>query len=82
MVSLYGYGFGFYPYFDPTYILVIIGAVITLWASFRVKSTFSRYSRVRSRSGLTGAQAAERILYSSGIYDVRIERVSGSLTDH
>lgn len=75
----YGYGLG---YFDPTYILVIIGLVITLLASARVKSTFARYSRVRSRSGMTGAQAAERILHESGIYDVSIERVSGNLSDH
>jgi len=83
MVLLYGYyGYGYYPYFDPTYILVLIGVVISLLASAKVRSTFSKYSRVRSRAGLTGAQAAERILQSSGIYDVRIERVSGSLTDH
>lgn len=78
----YGYGYGYYPYFDPTYILVIIGIVITLLASARVKSAFAKYSRVRSRSGLTGAQAAQRILQNSGIYDVSIERVSGGLTDH
>lgn len=78
----YGYGYGFYPFFDPTYILIIIGIVITLLASARVKSTFAKYSRVRSRAGLTGAQAAQRILQNSGIYDVSIERVSGGLTDH
>lgn len=82
MALLYGYGYGYYSYYDPTYILVLIGVVISLWASFRVRSTFVRYSKVRSRTGMTGAQAAERILYSSGIYDVRIERISGSLTDH
>jgi Zn-dependent membrane protease YugP len=74
--------FGFYPYFDSTYILVLIGVVITLIASAKVKSTFSRYSRVGSMSGLTGAQVAERLLNNSGIYDVRIERISGSLNDH
>jgi Zn-dependent membrane protease YugP len=78
----YGYGYGFYRYFDPTFFLVLIGIGITLLASLRVKSTFSKYSRVRSRSGLTGAQAAEKILYNSGIYDVRIERIQGGLTDH
>ncbi len=72
------YGF----YFDPTYILVIIGAVICLAASARVKLTFRKYNRVRSMSGLTGAQAAERILRSAGIMDVRIEHISGDLTDH
>lgn len=74
----YGYGY----YFDPTYILVIIGAVICLAASAKVKSTFNKYNRVRSMSGMTGAQAAERILNSAGIYDVSIQHISGNLTDH
>lgn len=74
------YGFGFY--FDPTYILVIIGAVICLIASARVKLTFRKYDRVRSMSGMTGAQAAERILRAAGIHDVSIEHVSGELSDH
>jgi Zn-dependent membrane protease YugP len=75
-------GYGFYPYFDRTYILVLIGVVISLAASGRVRSTFTRYSRVGSMSGLTGAQAADRLLKEAGIYDVRIERVSGNLSDH
>lgn len=74
----YGYGF----YFDPTYILVVIGAVICLAASAKVKSTFNKYNRVRSMSGMTGAQAAERILNSAGIYDVTVQHISGNLTDH
>ncbi len=69
-------------YFDSTYILVIIGIVITLAASAKVKSTFAKYSRVRSMSGMTGAEAAERILHASGIYDVKIEHVSGHMNDH
>ena len=73
---------GFYPFFDPTYILVIIGLVISMLASAKVKSTFAKYSRVRSMSGMTGAQAASKLLHSSGIYDVQIEQVSGNLTDH
>ncbi|MCI5595551.1 MAG: zinc metallopeptidase [Lachnospiraceae bacterium] len=75
----------YYPmgfYFDPTYVLVIIGAVICMIASGRVNSTYHKYQRVRSRSGMTGAQAAEQILHASGIYDVRIEHISGNLTDH
>jgi len=72
-MPFYGYGF----YFDPTYILVIIGALICLAASARVKLTFRKYNRVRSMSGMTGAQAAERILRAAGIHDVSIE-----LTDH
>lgn len=67
---------------DPTYVLVLIGVVLTLLASARVKSTFAKYERIRNSAGLTGRDAAERILHGAGIYDVRIERVSGSLTDH
>ena len=69
-------------YYDPTYILVIIGALLCLIASARVNSTYAKYQKVRSLSGMTGAQAAEKILQYSGIYDVRIARVSGNLTDH
>ena len=67
---------------DPTYLLVIAGVLICLAASARMRSTFSRYSRVQSRSGLTGMQAAQEILRRAGIYDVRVERVAGNLTDH
>ena len=72
----------YYSWFDPTYFLVIIGAVICMIASARVNSTYNKYSRYRSMSGMTGAQAAERILRSAGIYDVTVRHVSGKLTDH
>ncbi len=72
--------FGFY--YDPTYILVIIGAVLCILASSRVNSTYAKYAKVRARGGMTGAEAAQRILSMSGINDVRIEHVGGSLTDH
>lgn len=73
----------FYPmYFDSTYMLVLIGVIICMIASAKMNATFNRYSRVRSRSGLTGREAAERILYSAGIRDVRVEHVPGNLTDH
>ncbi len=75
-----GYYYGYYM--DPTYFLVLIGAVLCIFAQMRVSSTYKKYSRVRSRSGLTGAQAAQKILQMSGIYDVRIEHVRGELTDH
>lgn len=76
-------GYGYYGYgFDWTYLLVIIGALLSAWASARVNSTFSKYSRVRSMTGMTGAEAARRILQSQGIYDVTIQSVRGSLTDH
>lgn len=68
--------------FDPTYILVIAGALLCLLAQNNVTSTYSRYSRVSSRSGMTGAVAAERILRANGIYDVRVEHIQGNLTDH
>ena len=80
MYGTYGYGYGYG--LDPTMILVLIGVVITLWAQWRVNSAFSKYSRVRSRTGMTGAEAAQRLLQSQGIYDVRVQRVGGSLTDH
>ncbi len=73
----------YYPmYFDSTYLLVLIGVVICLLASSRMKSTFHRYSGVRNHSGITGKEAAEQILHRAGIYDVRVEHVSGELTDH
>ena len=72
----------FYYYYDSTYSLVLIGLLLCLAASARVRSTYAKYGRVRSRSGLTGREAAEQILRSAGIYDVRIEHVSGNLTDH
>lgn len=72
-----------YPmYFDRTYILVVIGVLICMAASVKMRSTFNRYSRVMSHSGMTGREAAERLLRGAGIYDVRVEYVSGNLTDH
>ena len=73
---IYGY------YFDDTYILIVIGMVICLVAQAHVNSTFKKYSRVQSNSGLTGAQAAKRILESQGIYDVTIQHIAGELTDN
>lgn len=72
----------FYYGFDRTYILVLIGMVICMLASAKVKNTFRKYSGYRSMTGMTGAQAAERILNHAGIYDVTIQHVAGNLTDH
>lgn len=69
-------------YYDPTVILVFAGLILTMIASAGVKSTFAKYSRVCCMAGYTGAQAAQEVLNRSGIYDVRIERVAGELTDH
>lgn len=72
----------YYYWWDPTYFLVIIGAVICLLAFAHVNNTFKKYSKYRSMSGMTGAQAAQRILNAAGIYDVEIRHISGKLTDH
>ena len=73
----------YYPmYFDPTYMLVLLGVVLCMAASAKMNSTFNKYSRIRNHSGITGREAAEQILHRSGIYDVRVEHVSGNLTDH
>lgn len=69
-------------YFDPTYLLLLPALIFSLWASARVNSTFNRYSDVRSRNGMTGAQAARRMLDNHGLYHVQIEYVRGHLSDH
>lgn len=69
-------------WWDPTYFLVLIGAAICAIASARVNSTYSKYSRYQSSAGMTGAQAAQRLLSYVGIRDVKIEHISGNLTDH
>lgn len=73
----------FYYGFDLTYVILVLPFVIlSMWASANVNSTFKRYSAVHSRKGLTGAQAAERVLINNGVYNVKIERISGNLSDH
>lgn len=69
-------------FYDATYILVLIGALLSMWASARVNLTYKKYAQVHSRSGLTGSEAARRILQGAGIYNVRVEHISGNLTDH
>lgn len=69
-------------YFDPTYVLVLIGALISMVASINVNSTYRRFSNVMSMRGVRAEEAAQRILHDAGIYDVRIERIRGELTDH
>ncbi len=80
MYGYYGMGYGYG--LDPTIFLVLIGAALSMWASARVQSTFQKYSRVRSMTGMTGAEAARRLLNSQGIFDVTIQPVKGQLTDH
>lgn len=69
-------------YWDSTYYLVLLGVALCAIASWNVSSTYKRYSQVRNSRGLPAQEVAAQILQRSGIYDVRIERVSGSLTDH
>jgi Zn-dependent membrane protease YugP len=72
------------PYFygDPYFILVLPAFIFALYAQFKVKGTFNKYRRVTNKSGMTGAEAARRILDRNGLYDVQIEHVRGELTDH
>jgi uncharacterized protein len=70
-------------FFDPMYFVILAPALLlSLWASWRTKSSFAKYSRVATSSGLSGAQAAERILEGAGIRDVTITRSAGLLSDH
>lgn len=69
-------------FFDWTYLLIIPPMILAIWAQFRVKSTFNRFSEVASRTGMTGSQAARRILDTNGLVNVRVEPVEGSLSDH
>jgi len=71
-----------YYYMDWTYILVLPCILLSLWASSNVKSTFKRYAGQYSRRGITAEQAAQQVLRANGVYNVRIERISGELTDH
>ena len=81
---LYGYGYGYPMYygFDKTYLLVLVAAIFSMWASARVNSTYNKYAKVRCAQGVTGAEAAQRILYYAGLSNIRVEHVSGNLTDH
>lgn len=73
----------FMPYFDWTYVALVLPAVIlAMWASANVNHTFKKYSTQYSRRGITGAQAARRVLDANGLRQVQILRVSGNLTDH
>ena len=72
----------FFYYFDPTYILVVIGLIISVWAQITVQSTFNKYSKVRLSRGITGADAARQVLSQGGVHDVSIKSIRGSMTDH
>lgn len=73
----------YWPFFyDWTYLLLIPALLLSLWAQFRVSSTFNRFSKVRASSGMTATQMAEQLLHAEGVYDVSVERTRGNLTDH
>ena len=69
-------------YYDPTYILVILALILSLLASFGVKVTFSKYKDVKTKRSITGSEVARRILDMNGLHNIRVERISGDLTDH
>ncbi|GHV86287.1 zinc metallopeptidase [Spirochaetia bacterium] len=74
---MYGYGF------DTYYLVLVVPTILlSLWAQFKVKSTFAKYSQVRCGRGITGAQAAQLLMQANNITNVTIEPVGGSLTDH
>lgn len=74
---------GYYYGFDTTYLFLVLPCIIiSLWASMNVKSTFNKYSQMLSSRRITGSEAARRVLQANGISNVRVERISGHLTDH
>lgn len=73
--AMYGYDFSYFLYLAP-------GLLLSLWASYKVKSTFRHYSQVRAASGLSGAEAAAELMRRKGIRDVAVEEVDGFLSDH
>ena len=78
----YGYGRAMAYGFDWTYLLLIAAFILSMVVQFSMQNTFSKYSKVAARSGMTGAQVAQMILQSEGLYNVTVRPVAGSLTDH
>lgn len=72
----------FYAMFDPTYILVIVGLLISMAASAYVNSTFKKYDKIQSRNKVTGTKAAQYILQKERINDVGVQQINGNLTDN
>ncbi|MGI6611479.1 MAG: zinc metallopeptidase [Limnochordia bacterium] len=72
----------FWPYYDPTVMVLIPAMLLAMWAQLRVKATFGRYSRVPSTRGLTGAQVARSLLNAAGLHDVPVEPIRHHLGDH
>lgn len=79
----YGYGYGFgYGFFGPYALLLLAAVVFTMYASYKVNRNFQKYVKVSNRTGMTGMQAARRLLDLNGLNNVKIEPISGNLTDH
>ena len=72
----------FFPFFDPTFILLLPAMAFAMWAQWKVQSTFAEYSRVRASNGLTGRDMARQIMMRNGVSDVQVEAVGGVLSDH
>lgn len=82
MVFMFGNGF-YYGGVDIYYLILVVPAfLVALWAQFKVKGTYRKMSAVMNSRGITGSQAAARVLYNYGVTNVRIERVAGELSDH
>lgn len=77
----YGYGYGFGD-LKEYFVYIIIPLIISIWASYSVNSTFNKYSKMTNSRNYTAAQVAEKLLRSAGVFNVRVEKVSGNLTDH
>lgn len=72
-----------YPYyFDSTYFLILIGMMLVMYAQWKVKSTFAKYSEFPTQRNISGREAAEYILQANNIHDVKVEGIQGALTDH
>ncbi len=71
-----------FPIFDSTIIILIPAIILSIYAQFAIRSAYSKWSKVRSSLGMTGAQVAQRLLQQNGIYDVDVEEVGGTLSDH
>lgn len=78
---MYGY-YGYPMFYDPTYVLVLLGIILSMLASAHVNRTFQKYAKVGSRAGITGADAARLILNRNGITNVRVQGIAGNLTDN
>lgn len=73
--------FGWF-YYDWTILIVLPALIFSVWAQINVSSTFDKYSKIPTKRGITGAEAARRVLDANGLYDVKVERIGGNLTDH